>query len=139
MQRETTLEKLDKRIQENKKESQVHPLQQWDQLAFTLIYNELAKNGFKKVTSGGYRGLEIAKTNEPGLPKQRVTTCQRIAAQLVRDYRNKAKSLMKHQIETMKRELSRSKWYQFRKKIEFKAAIEVVEEQIKQLDIIGTK
>lgn len=78
---QSVLEKLDVKIKENNS-----PAQQWDYLAFQVIYNELAPRGFKKQKNGFYKGAEYVE-----VPKKTVLKTQKIAAQLIRGFRDKAK------------------------------------------------
>lgn len=55
------------------------PTEQWDHLAFQVIFNELAPKGFNK-------GTEYVKVT-----KKSLANTQKIAAQLIRGFRDKAK------------------------------------------------
>lgn len=63
------------------------PVEQWDQLAFALIKQELAPKGFSEVKRGPYKGS--VQSNLPFLPKKTVQRCQNLSAQLVRSFRQK--------------------------------------------------
>lgn len=120
-----------------KSESQITPTAQWDQLAFTLMYQELAPKGFKKFTNGHWRGAEHADI--PFLSKKTVQKCQKISAQLVRGFRDKAKKDLAAQIEEAKKNLAALKWYHFRARWEAKAVIETLEEVVKWIDNVSVK
>lgn len=91
------------------------PAEQWDQLAFTLMYQELAPKGFKKFTNGHWRGAEHADI--PFLSKKTVQKCQKISAQLVRGYRDKVKKDLNSELDEVNKALDASKWYQVFKRI----------------------
>jgi hypothetical protein len=116
---------------------EINPAQQWDQLAFTLMYQELAPKGFKKFTNGHWRGLEHADI--PFLSKKTVQKCQKISAQLVRGFRDKAKKDLNVQIEEAKKNLSALRWYHFRARWEAKAVIETLNEVVKWIDKVSVK
>lgn len=61
--------------------------EQWDQLAFKLMLQELAPKGFSEIKRGPYRGT--VQSNIPFLPKKTVQRCQNLAAQCVRSYRER--------------------------------------------------
>lgn len=63
-------------------------VEQWDHLAQTLIRKELAPKGFSEIKRGPWRGK--VQANIPFLPKHTVDRTGKIAAQLVRAYRDKA-------------------------------------------------
>lgn len=115
----------------------ITPDQQWDQLAFSLLYQELAPKGFKKFTHGHWRGAEHADI--PFLSKKTVHKCQKISAQLVRHYREKAKKDLVLQIEEAKKNQASLKWYHFRAKLEAAAVIETLEEVVSWIDKVGVK
>lgn len=71
---------------EKHKENLATPTQQWDHLAFSVIGNELVPKGFKEKKNGMYRGTEYVE-----VPKKSVARTQKIAAQLVRGFRDKVK------------------------------------------------
>lgn len=64
------------------------PVEQWDQVAFKLIHQELAPKGYSEIKRGPWRGK--VQSNIPFLPKQTVLNCQKISAQLIRTFRSKA-------------------------------------------------
>lgn len=74
---------------EKHKENLASPATQWDHLAFSVIGNELVPKGFKEIRSGVYRGA--VQANIPYLDKKTVIKTQKIAAQLVRGFRDKTK------------------------------------------------
>lgn len=80
---------------ENKKE--ISPILQWDQVAFKLIQDVLAPKGYKQIHSGKWRGLRIANAEQPGIVKSKVNQCQKIAAQMVRAYRESVKARVEAQ------------------------------------------
>lgn len=71
-----------------KEPKKLEPINEWDQLAFALIYQELAPKGFKKIYNGKKEVSAIQF-----LTKQTVKRCQNISAQLIRAYRQ---ALRKH-------------------------------------------
>lgn len=113
------------------------PIEQWDQLAYTLMYQELAPKGFKKFTSGHWRGSEHADI--PFLSKKTVIKCQKISAQLVRGFRDKAKKSLAEQIEETKKTRAALRWYHFRAKWEAAAVVETLEEVNKWIDKVSVK
>jgi hypothetical protein len=74
---------------ENLVKKEYSPSEQWDHLAFSVVINELAPKGFKEVKQGAYRGS--VQANIPFLHKNAVVKTQKIAAQLVRGFRDRAK------------------------------------------------
>lgn len=76
-------------------------IEQWDQLAFALIFRELAPKGFKKFQNGHWKGAEHADI--PFLPKKKVIQCQKISAQLVRGFRDKAKQQLDSEIDDVEK------------------------------------
>lgn len=81
-----------------------NPIEQWDQVAATLIYKELAPKGFKKYQSGHWKGAEHADI--PFLSKNQVGQCQKIASQLVRTFRDQVTFKGKKQLETVNQEVT---------------------------------
>lgn len=81
---------------ENKKE--ILPIEQWDHVAFKLIRDILAPDGFKKISTGHHRGSIIAKSKSPGIEKMQVTYCQKGAAQLVRTFRGQAQRAIQDEL-----------------------------------------
>lgn len=79
-------------IKQNGQKKQPTPIEQWDILAAKVISQELAPKGFKKLTSGSYRGLEIANHSTPGITKATVRKCQSIGVGLVRGFREKLRN-----------------------------------------------
>src|SRR5688572_25989388 len=65
------------------------PIEQWDNLCYTLIRQELAPKGFSEIKRGPWRGK--VQSNIPFLPKHTVDRTGKIAAQLVRTYRDKVR------------------------------------------------
>lgn len=104
------------------------PVQQWDQLAFQIIYKELAPQGFKKITSGAFKGQQIAVCASPGLSKIKVTSVQRISAQLVRGFREKAKEQVAMQLGAVEIILDKTPFWHFIDRIELKERIKVLQE-----------
>lgn len=84
-------QKIDAINEVTKPKKELTPAQQWDMLAFKVVERGLAPKGFKKITGGKFRGVEITNSDLPGLPKSRVFQVQRQAAQLVRGFREKVK------------------------------------------------
>lgn len=80
------------------KKDLVPPVVQWDQLAYRLVQQDLAPDGFKKIEGGTWRGSIIAKTKYPGLLKSQVNSCQVVSAQLIRTYRGKAQREVQEQL-----------------------------------------
>lgn len=68
----------------------ITPAEQWDQIAFKLIKDELAPKGYSEIKRGPYRGR--VQANIPFLAKGQVERCQKAAAQLVRVFRDKVKT-----------------------------------------------
>lgn len=130
------------------KKKEFSPTEQWDQLAFRVIYNELAPKGFKKLTSGAFKGQQIAVCAGPGLPKIKVTSAQRIAAQLVRGFREQAKKSIHKELDEAKIEFEKARnfsrecpwwrlkeWYKRRSKGEYWCAlVDSYETLIEKLD-----
>lgn len=105
-----------KSVESAKKE--LTPVEQWDHIAFQVILNELVPNGYKKVKNGKYRGSEYAE-----VPKNVVIKTQKIAAQLIRVYRDMVKSSLKQRLATVERlrddavsNLHKSNFWQISKK-----------------------
>lgn len=103
-------------------------LEQWDQLAFQLIHQELAPKGFSEIKRGPYRGT--VQSNIPFLPKKTVQRCQNLSAQLVRSFRQKTQSKLKSIIKELdewvkedERKLKACKFWEFGKKRELKYKI----------------
>lgn len=127
----SVLEKLDTKIKENNT-----PTAQWDYLAFSVIYNELAPNGFN-------RGTEYVKVN-----KKLISKTQKVAAQLIRGFREKAKqaiqatiNLNKSAITMAEDDLKNVSWVNYYKRdiirmtiARLKAQKEAYELAIKELD-----
>ena len=119
------------------------PIENWDHLAFQVIYKELVPQGFKKVKNGKYKGSEFVE-----VPKKGVLRVQRIAAQLVRGYREKVKEVFKKDRDLSKDEFEKAKdryincpWYKFKlkKHLRHKAdgwsgIVDTYEEVIHRLD-----
>lgn len=80
-------------VQTEKKE--LTPVQQWDQLAFQVIYNEICPKGFRKVKNGKYRGSEYVE-----MPRKAVVRVQRVSAQLIRGFRDLTKKQITDRIDT---------------------------------------
>lgn len=78
----------DKKDSAKEAESQISPIEQWDQVAFRLIQQELAPKGYSQIARGPWKGK--VKSNIEFLPKQTVQNCQKISAQLIRTFRAKA-------------------------------------------------
>jgi hypothetical protein len=140
---------------ENKKEilnkREFTPAEQWDQLAFTLIRQELAPKGYSEIKRGPWRGK--VQSNIPFLPKSSVERCQKVAAQLVRAYRDKVRieieagmaQLEKVQIKYQE-ELNDCHFWQFKRKSDISHNLRSVMGQsgslihvLNQLDNIGIK
>lgn len=115
---------------ESKKEGRfTTPAEQWDQLAFTLMYQELAPKGFKKFTNGHWRGAEHADI--PFLSKKTVQKCQKISAQLVRGFREKVREGLQIRLRTAIRlqedaikERDKCYFWQFQKRKEYQRQYE---------------
>lgn len=106
------------------------PVEQWDILAAQVIAKELAPKGFKKLTSGSYRGIEIANHSTPGITKSTVRKCQNIGASLVRGYRERLKREIEnmiagHEHEKMKSQISLEKcaFWRFKERSSIKRTI----------------
>lgn len=126
---------------------------QWDVLAFRLIQQTLAPKGYKELKSGSYRGLVVANSSQPGLVKGKVIDCQKISAQLVRTFRQKAKNQVSKiisELDTWAKEdqakLKACRFWQFSKKTELKYKIRSLLGQagsaqriLNELDNIGIK
>lgn len=104
------------------------PVEQWDQVAFKLILQELAPKGFSEIKRGPWRGK--VQSNIPFLPKQSVNNCQKIAAQMVRTFRVKIERAMKEQLKNVddwaekdRVTLGGCRFWQFKKKAELKGNI----------------
>lgn len=136
-----------------KAKKQPTPMEQWDILAAKVISQELAPKGFKKLTSGSYRGIEIANHSTPGITKATVRKCQSIGAGLVRGFREKVRkelnellSVREKQFDTLQGDLNKCHFYQFRKKADlkeeithFRAMVGVLIIAINKLDSIDIK
>lgn len=108
------------------------PVQQWDQLAFQVIYNEICPKGFRKVKNGKYRGSEYVE-----MPKKAVTRVQRISAQLIRGFREQAKLkvnsmliIAEGKIDTAKKQLSGSYLWEYGRKRQLNDLIQFYEGQV---------
>jgi hypothetical protein len=117
-------------MSETKEKREATPAEMWDQLSFKLIQQTLAPRGFKEIKSGHYKGLNIANTPAPGLEKSKVFQSQKLAAQLVRSYREKAKSKLKSIIKELdvwvkedEIKLKACRFWEFRKKQDLKYKI----------------
>jgi hypothetical protein len=100
------------------KKKEFTSVESWDQLSFQVIYNELVPKGFKEVKNGHYRGTQYVE-----VPKKAVTRTQKVAASLVRGFREKLKEQLKKEIatnkglfEAKKKEYETTKFWQFKKK-----------------------
>lgn len=129
--------KAPKQIIEAGIKKEITPMQQWDHLAFSVIYQELVPKGFKEIKSGAYRGS--VQANIPFLSKKTVTKCQNIAAQLIRGFRDKSKAEMNKAAENLKTCLKDCKWYEFSAKRYYKANIEAMQTLVKLLDNVSIK
>jgi hypothetical protein len=97
---------------------QPSPIEQWDILAFKAIGNELVPKGFKKQKNGKYRGTEYVETT-----KKAVIRTQKVAAQLIRGFRDKTRkeleellTLNKAQRDQYTSDWSKTPWYKFKQK-----------------------
>lgn len=140
---------------ENKKEilnqRERTPVEQWDQLAFQLIRQELAPKGFSEIKRGPWRGK--VQSNIPFLPKSTVDRCQKGAAQLIRSYRERLRAKIKSGIADLDKftkqyqdELRACYFWQFKKKAEIRGNLRSVLGQagslhhvLNELDQIGIK
>jgi hypothetical protein len=132
MQPETPTETV--KVKEQKK---LTPVQEWDQVAFSLIYQELAPDGFKKI----HNGKREVSTNQ-FLTKQTVKRCQNISAQLIRVFRegvrNEIQGLIKTREEILQQNqkfLRECRFYQFRKKRHYTLTISNLHTAIGTLQI----
>jgi hypothetical protein len=91
-------ETLEKPIKQ-KEVADMSPSDQWDQLAFKLIQQELAPKGYSEIKRGPYRGT--VQSNIPFLPKKTVQRCQNLAAQCVRSYRERVRKQVKEMADGM--------------------------------------
>jgi hypothetical protein len=133
------------------KKKEFSPVEQWDQLAFSVVYNELAPKGFKKVNHGHYRGTECS--NLPILSKKRVQKVQKIAAQLVRGFRDKTKKEFQERLDAAKplmtkyqTEWKECAWFRLKKKRllrnkgeYYQALVDSYSEMIKVLENVSIK
>lgn len=97
--------------------------EQWDVLAYKLIQQTLAPKGYKEIKQGAYRGTVLANAKEPGLIKPKVMECQRLSAQLVRTFRQKALKGFKDRLAMCEKEQEKAirlrdgaHFWQFKKK-----------------------
>lgn len=136
-------------MQPEKEPSKQHtPIEQWDQIAFHLIYQELAPTGFKKQKNGKYRGTEYVE-----VPKKAVIRTQKITAQLVRGFRDNVKKefermineseLAKHKVV---KDLTETGWYKIKAKrhlqdvaVSFEQEINLLKKVINILENISIK
>lgn len=81
---------------EEKKPDQVSPVRQWDLVAYQLINEQLVPNGFKKIHNG-----KRTVSNIQFLSKKSVDNCKRLTAQLVREYRTRAKKSLQIRLATV--------------------------------------
>lgn len=88
MQPETETVKFSSAEKPKQEPKQLTPIQEWDQVAFALIYQELAPNGFKKIHNG-----KREVSSKQFLTKQTVKRCQNISAQLIRAYREQLRKM----------------------------------------------
>lgn len=124
-----------------KQKENLAPIEQWDQLAFTLMFQQLAPKGFKKFQNGHWKGADHADI--PFLPKKTVIQCQKIAAQLVRGFREKAKQQIKERLkrytsdyESWTKILSERKFWQITQKRNFKLIIRSLKAKIGTCNIL---
>lgn len=112
---------------ENKKNI-LSPAEQWNQLAFEVIRRELAPKGFSEIKRGPWRGK--VQSNIPFLSKQSVDHTGKIAAQLIRGYRQNAKVKVKAIIKELdewvkedEKKLAACRFWEFTKKKDLKYKI----------------
>lgn len=108
----------EKVVVEPKSRKAYTPAEQWDHLAFSVIGNELVSKGFKEKKNGMYRGSKYVE-----VPKNSVVKSQKIAAQLVRGFRNKTQERLKAIIKDVDQwiidddaKLKACRFWEFRKK-----------------------
>jgi hypothetical protein len=119
---------------EQPKKKELTAIEQWDMLAFKVIGNELVPKGFKTQKNGKYRGTEYAE-----VPKKAVVRTQKIAAQLVRGYRDKLRKAIDEQISAGQMFSKTCKWWQFVLKRELNATITNLEKIKSELDKVDIK
>jgi hypothetical protein len=110
-----------------------NPIDQWDQVAASMIYRELAPKGFKKYQSGHWKGAEHADI--PFLSKRQVGQCQKIAAQLVRTFRSELKAKTERHIVSIKAAIAENEGKLFQCRFwEYRKRRELVEKLTKQVE-----
>lgn len=125
--------------------------EQWDQLAFKLMLQELAPKGFSEIKRGPYRGT--VQSNIPFLPKKTVQRCQNLAAQCVKSYRDRTRRRITDMVKELdiwikedEQKLKACRFWEFGKRTELKYKIRSLYGQagsarkiLVELDQIGIK
>jgi hypothetical protein len=138
----------EKTVVEPKPKKEFSPVEQWDQLAFSVIYNELAPRGFKTQKNGKYKGSEYVE-----VPKKTVIKTQKIGAQLVRGFRDKTKKEFQERLDAAKplmtkyqTEWKECAWFRLKKKRllrnkgeYYQALVDSYSEMIKVLENVSIK
>ncbi len=138
-------------IHKRMKPDTLSPIEQWDQVAFTLIRNELAPKGFSEIKRGPWRGK--VQSNIPFLPKHTVDRCQKGAAQLVRAFRDKVRMELEGRMKDAEvkrdqalKDMDACTFFQFRRKRKFQEVhayyrdrVDLLMILIMELDRIGIK
>lgn len=111
-----------------KEVSDMTPSDQWDQLAFKLIQQELVPKGYSEIKRGPYRGT--VQSNIPFLPKKTVQRCQNLAAQCVRSYRERVRRRISDHVKELdqwvkedEQRLKACRFWEFRKSADLKYKI----------------
>jgi hypothetical protein len=119
----------------------VNHVKQWDEVAATLMRKQLAPKGFSTIKVGPFKGRH--KSNLEFLSRETVGMCQNISAQLIREYRNRAKAKLNYRYERMlekstiaAKNLNACRFWEFGRKSEFKKEYSHYRDQCGLLDIL---
>lgn len=127
-------------IKEQKKEvnqRELTKIEEWDHVAFDLIRRELVPKGFKEIKSGNYKGN--VQANIPFLSKQAVGRCQKISAQMVRTFRNRAYGDLKMKLDAWYIMLNHTPWYHFKARYRIKMKSETLRDAMEALSNVSVK
>jgi hypothetical protein len=119
----------------------VNHVKQWDEVAATLMRKQLAPKGFSEIKVGPFKGRH--KSNLDFLSRETVGMCQNISAQLIREYRNRAKAKLSYRYEKLNgralivsQKLSDCRFWEFGKKKELQREYAHYRDRCGLLDIL---